>query len=135
MDNKYYTPKIEEFHVGFEYERYDFVNWNKGILTIEDLFSGSMEHGSALVSAIGCGHIRVKYLDIEDCVSLGWTHNRHDFEHIMGNYFTKDDYSFSIKDDCPLSIQQRYGDSCKFLFNGTVKNKSELKRLMEQLGI
>ena len=27
MENKYYIPKIEEFHVGFEYERINGTAW------------------------------------------------------------------------------------------------------------
>ena len=30
MDDKYYVPQIEEFHLGFEYEEIEFIYTDKG---------------------------------------------------------------------------------------------------------
>ena len=67
---KYYTPTIEEFHSGFEYEflmQYlNFYMWQKRVVepdhrSFENYFN-YIENNS----------IRVKYLDREDIESLGW---------------------------------------------------------------
>ncbi len=73
MVNKYYTPEIEEFHVGFEYEWFDGSDWNKVTQKYFDggLFNnGDGEHPFEYqLSDVG---IRVKYLDQEDIESLGF---------------------------------------------------------------
>ena len=85
MDDKYYTPEIEEFHVGFEYEQkpsftdgtvktqedFDREKWKKRIFKVgygpyinRALYGRNRDKGI-------CG-IRVKYLDREDIESLGF---------------------------------------------------------------
>ena len=68
---KYYTPKIEEFHVGFEYEQL-IVNrvrngkasvWvEKSISEIDDL--NKCVNGLSIEVNIAYKYIRVKHLDI-----------------------------------------------------------------------
>jgi len=71
MKNKYYTPTIEEFHVGFEYEYQDGVDkdnkdvWKKTICTKSDF--------RYLSKTKIKDFRRVKYLDREDIESLGFT--------------------------------------------------------------
>jgi len=64
-ENKYYTPEIEEFFVGFEYEVYDKLHgvWNK-------------ENNFFLQQGDFKDSIRVKHLDREDIESLGWEHDQ-----------------------------------------------------------
>ena len=75
-DLKYYTPSIEEFHVGFEYEYRNHDGtvknntvlnyWNKS--TISDLNELSyVERGLQTPN-----NTRVKYLDKDDIKSLGF---------------------------------------------------------------
>ena len=74
MENKYYTPDISEFHVGFEYERMNGADWEKAELTNVDCW-GTMSRGyekkieeiDSLIRSV-----RVKYLDREDIESLGF---------------------------------------------------------------
>ena len=63
-DNKYYTPSIEEFHVGFEYE---YVNSKT-----EGWTNTTFIRGRGFVEPYGDGEVRVKKLDQEDIESLGW---------------------------------------------------------------
>lgn len=155
MDKKHYTPTIDEFRVGFEYEQLHLndhpawkgepTTWNKEIVTEHDLFEDFQD-------CMENGLIRVKYLDMEDIESLGWT----DFQHSVNDW-----YKWNKTVECPISfytyqalllqhdipssgiriIGYEYEHEMKEdkngvnLFRGTIKNKSELKKLMTQLGI
>lgn len=68
---KYYTPDISEFHVGFEYEQIttnypDKNNWQKAVVRTE--------RDSPYQLWITNGTVRVKHLDQEDIESLGFEH-------------------------------------------------------------
>lgn len=151
-DNKYYTPSIEEFHVGFEYQhtglldinqiKEEFYNFNY------DLKDKSLEE---INYAINNNWIRVKYLDQEDIESLGWTFKS---TNKMRTWYTGSDnwfnntiptgnsgryWSFELSHDPEyngiiIKAGTNYGETDTF-FEGTIKNKSELKKLMEQLNI
>lgn len=139
IKEKYYTPSIEEFYVGFEYEEnvYNKVSetsannsWVKKIFSqetyihIEDDFN-----------------YRVKYLDQEDIESLGFkaTSPRYFIIAAPGSlgYFTEVvlDYRWFTSKDCKIYIRGKRGDEHENIFVGQIKNKSELKRLLKQLGI
>ena len=73
MENKYYTPTIEEFCVGFEYERMNGDKWCKDIISPNDLCSGrdGLENEFEEIYR-KLRDVRVKYLDKEDIESLGF---------------------------------------------------------------
>lgn len=141
MDNKYYTPKIEEFHIGFECEIKDIPppeeDWHQHIISKYNQFE-------LLEEWLEEKSIRVKWLDIEDCESLGWEQPDKN-----GWYHFKDNYRYRLylgsgmlppnSTHLELFIHSKTSDDDKPanspVFRGIVKNKSELKRLMEQLGI
>ncbi len=123
MDNTYYTPDITEFHVGFEYE--EFVKgegWVKRVHCFgEDITLN--KNGFCIDFP---DDYRVKYLDAEDIISLG-------FEEYSTNYFKKNTWAIevgypNIKRE---KIEIYLGYDCRF--KGTIKNKSELKKLLTQL--
>jgi hypothetical protein len=130
MENKYYTPTIEEFHVGFECEICDSNNdWSiaKSTLTSFDT--------DYLVEVIQKKRARVKYLDREDIESLGWisTTVSDGANYLMGGFY------FNITDNqghkWDVSIYSMDETNSQFHFLGRIKNKSELKKLMQQLQI
>lgn len=138
-NNKYYTPTIEEFHVGFEYTKKELIDKghnNTKLFINEDLIK----------SHFTTDDIRVKYLDKEDIESLGWefTGKTIDiwfkkegiFHAISGGHkFTEYKLHYGLHDHC-LYINAYFGGTDEGrLFEGIIKNKSELKRLMKQLGI
>ena len=137
MENKYYTPTIEEFHVGFEYEEETIIYTDKGWFTHKDLGwekkifdSTSYMENYYLSERVKRGlvgkcdpTIRVKYLDREDVESLG-------FAQTVEDQYTLDDIEFLIDDDLFVQIIKDDG----FLFQGTIKNKSELKRVLKMIG-
>lgn len=137
MENKYYTPDISEFHIGFECEstnnkkewfKFIFEQYNFTILDLELLNS----------------MYRVKYLNKEDIISLGW-----EAEYVLGNenkvaYYKKNQYwLYYNTETTKLTIvvpmrKLRKGDFIpeRVLVDKIhIKNKSELKVLLKQLNI
>lgn len=104
MENKYYTPDIQEFHVGFEYGhsdltvRYAIINLKSGEeegeselkrIWIKYIFSGNefdiWNSSFVFRDALMNDQIRVKYLDIDDINSLGFIESN-----AMNNLFYKE---------------------------------------------
>jgi hypothetical protein len=122
MENKYYTPTIEEFHVGFEYEVLstntdNIMKWIPNAHPInEDAISILLNHKA----------IRVNYLDKDDIESLGGVNLPDTSSFDIGVhqiYFQ--DYEFV----------EVYDELSRIIFQGKIKNKSELKRLLTMLNI
>lgn len=137
-NNKYYTPTIEEFHVGFEYELLTLKgDWLKSIIDTQSIFTVLRYYST---------NTRVKYLDQEDIESLGWNYTGRGvdlwfskegifFAVSGGHKFTEYKLQYGLHDN-RLKIEAFFGgESEGILFEGIIKNKSELKRLMKQLGI
>ena len=125
--SKYYTPSIEEFHVGFEYESSyleDYDTWKKEIIDTVDVgYFYSTYTGDAVPT-----EFRVKYLDREDIESLG-------FECMGGNWY-HDNKAYQIIGTWEsIEISRGQHEYRDVLFKGTTKNKSELKKILKMLGI
>jgi len=134
-DKVYYTPSIEEFHVGFEYE----INYNgKWFLKTIPIYPTTKEKYNEEV-------IRVKYLDREAIESLGWKcieqelttcprYNVYEFTlapHKLLTHYGGREYSI-------IHLEYKNYDNTKeypILRGCNIKNKSELKTLMEWLRI
>jgi len=145
-ENKYYTPEIEEFYVGFEYERFipksnstEEECWEKLSMSINYL---SLEE---LDNEIIEKEIRVKYLDKEDIESFGF---KHEGGKLIKNY--KDYFIYKVDNHKQYNLSYTYPnkilridiedlnmfeESMNYLFQGTIKNKSEFKKLLKQLNI
>ena len=127
-ENKYYTPNIEEFYVGFEYEYSTGANKWKHSKCVKSDFRELQWH-------IDNGFRRVKYLDKEDIESLGFSSTdpkSNYYSSIVGHssmsMFSRDDWDntrWCIRDDTFDII----------LFLGEIKNKSELKKVLKMIGI
>jgi len=120
MNDKYYTPSIEEFHVGFEYE-------STTSPTKEDWYKAVINNVDDLYDVFSYSNARVKHLDREDIESLGWAVGR-----LPWQYFDGIHNLVYLKNN-KYSINHIADEVC--LFYGTIKNKSELKVLLKQLGI
>ncbi len=137
--DKHYTPSIEEFHVGFEYEeKIEIDLWEKTSITQScdlEFVEDDLEHNNG-------SKIRVKYLDKEDIeevvvkVNPWWRYTRDD------NYYTA--WELSEYKEIWISINNPTGiwithinannseqNNVPFI----IKNKSELKVSMKQLNI
>lgn len=143
MKDKYYTPSIEEFRVGFEYELQNIENaqWRK--VTCRQGF-GAFDDD---IDDLEEGRIRVKYLDEEDLYSLGFEYNgepagckfRFKSKKILYPLNSEFDHRFFLELSSDLDIFrifQRYSSlDIISRFQGKIKNISELKVLLKQLGI
>ena len=85
--------------------------------------------------------IRVKYLDPEDIQDLGWICEDEDnflAPYVMKTYYLHYWKYFICKNDEITIEKENYCKIIQFnipLFMGIVKNKSELKKIMQQIGI
>ncbi len=141
MESKYYTPTIEEFHVGFEYEQKDVLTGDWVSLVVTPASSLI-----TLATLIEYSFVRVKYLDKEDIKSFGFT-TTEDFKdayHLANTmYMFKGYIIVQVKWNNKLLIlspnyyRDNSGNYNGFTthFKGDIKNKSELKVLLKQLNI
>ena len=145
--NKYYTPTIDEFRVGFKYEyrprlrqgllshidkKFEYVDYWKGDIfgkekTYMELLDefGNPYNFEDIIQYNKDGAIRVKYLDKEDIESFGFEYNT------SGNIYSKDNIVISIYPYRRLVIYKEKST----VFNGIIKNISELEVLLKQLQI
>lgn len=124
-NNNYYTPSIEEFHVGFEYDQtmvdnfWNIISWEKLIFNENNNFELIKKFKNLY---------RVKYLDQSDIESLGWKKSP---KYSFYEYKEHQLFFSNIKNPV-IAIYPGFGD---FSFKGIIKNKSELKKLMSMLNI
>ena len=174
---KYYTPKIEEFHVGFEFEisltsigGLDIVDFSKDPIQVQHIskpnhkiwekskvfFDTSYGFKNKLFRSIeqlkeilDDGNIRVKYLDKEDIESLGFKFlkneiNSNDLEYkelfekenigLVYNYNNKTVGMFTL-DLSKNGVYSEIQRDPNLVNRITIKNKSELKKLLKQLNV
>ena len=128
MKDKYYTPSIEEFHVGLEYQSMwglKGINeeWHDEVYSEKDSVSDLLET------------LRVKYLDSDDIEECDFIQTDPNF------YILNRDGAYllylQMADDsrCVIGlINKKDSGDWNRLFVGTIKNKSELKRTLKQIG-
>ncbi len=138
MENKtkYYTPGIEEFHVGFEYEYntdeylFGLLDRTNGIWKKEKFDALADQDGNTEISdiekLIPKNEIRVKHLDQKDIEELGWGLWK-ELEDVQYFRLGKKVISF-YPNDLIENIECEGGLL-------TIKNKSELRKLMQMLQI
>lgn len=145
MENKYYRPALEEFHVGFEYEiwtkvlvRDDFWGFkvNKYMFTEKYLTQAFFHHN--LFLDLQEDKIRVKCFDQSDIESFGWKQEFDMTAYILnsdsGGFQLYDEYDDSEGKGKYITIYDKEGNA-DVIFKGYIKNKSEFRRLMKQLNI
>ena len=128
MENKYYTPTIEEFHVGFEFES-NYVGFSSDLKWKKILLNNSHDwFWTAYKQDAVETEFRVKYLDKEDIESLGFTQITYDCYNLpIGD----EELRLLFENDIfKIFLADKYSD---MLFQGTIKNKSELKRVLKML--
>ena len=132
---EYYTPNLEEFHVGFEIELYNANGgyWGKYVVTEND-------RPVDFVNDIEGDCCRVKYLDTTDIKSLGWQpHSERNINYttFLELLFQKENKYLSFYPSnriIKIHNNEIYEDNITW-FDGKIKNKSELKKIMQQLDI
>lgn len=133
-NKKYYTPTVEEFHIGFEFE---YLTLRDGAATwIADTY-GKVVTSSYLLRQVMKTGVRVKHLDKEDIESLGWEYQGDDRDGRNLSFYEKgkfilNDYRPYEYEDIKIYVSRIHAQT---LFNGIIRNKSELKRIMAMIGI
>ena len=138
--SKYYTPSIEEFCIGFEYEisgpgdtifRKDKISSPREFIDMLEYFQG---YGA------GAEEIRVKYLDQEDIEELGFKleYTSHSSEFVSNEIFYDIFYGkCKIKihkiDDEKILIEKVSTKNKSVIFDGKIKNKSELSKILKMV--
>ena len=122
--SKYYTPELEEFHVGFEYEHEDdprIGTWKKEIVDENTNLKWFKEDCDV--------EHRVKCLDKEDIESLGFEYGEYSKARSGGETFELHNRYSDV-----WTIHAIGSDYREQIFKGVIKNKSELKRILKQVG-
>jgi hypothetical protein len=124
MENKYYTPEIEEFHVGFEcdiqpenIESFQSHRW-----CAENYFDLEASRFK----------VRVKYLDREDIESFGFEKDSGDYDYVNDN---QGQLEILHEDNRGMMIDISTGYGACQEFYGRLKNKSELKKELKKIGL
>lgn len=133
MDNKYYTPEIEEFCIGFEYEvaqidsQWVIHDWKKTTFDVNDKLEPIIEYP----------HLnRVKLLDKEDIESLGYTQDPHKYykdTFRKGCIYDKGSSSITLTKEGVYICLYSYPNTQKMSFK--IKNKRELEVLLKQMSL
>ena len=150
-ENKYYTPSLDEFYIGFRYEYYNNFSkrWIETVLEEEDYRQtetcGYINDETCPFSDVA--KLRVKHLDKEDLIELGFkpTYIKEAAEliggfdmHINEQYkillfLTGENHIFIFRLlHCDDPSTGRWKTD---LFDGKIKNKSELIKVLKMLGI
>ena len=138
IDKKFYVPNISEFHIGFEY-------WLKSKEpTSTKRVPIIIKNFSDVQDAIRCfasDDIVVKHLSKEDiesfgfvCVGIGEYQKLEDDT----NDFITVDTNFVDDLNVRICYEKSTGENVSTeytMFDGTIKNKSEFKKLLIQLNI
>jgi len=138
---KYYTPEIEEFHVGFEYEirdpdfqgQSDEEEWKKKVFDRSTLMD-TLQHWKFFQD------YRVKCLDEQDIKECGWKKSAEQRDLYSINWIDNPNEKKNAIWMAKVNENKYQITDCRHtwhfvLFVGTIKNKSELKRIMKMICI
>jgi hypothetical protein len=134
-ETKYYTPQIEEFHVGFECECSDEETGFAPITICADDLKNKLDEEYNFQEQ---GNIhpeyRVKYLDRDDIESFGfklWTYKGNEVGFMLNP--DEDGSIWVHRIEGKIKISTKFPDTTLYL--GKIKNKSALRVLLQQLEI
>lgn len=152
-EKRYYTPTIEEFHAGFEYEAKSLKDntWHPLVWGIERDHNNRIKDVLAQMEFfINTGQIRVKYLDKEDIEALGWKYVKtgDEFSNVALYFKIRTNEGFTSPDVYDMRFDPHNPGSLTITswtdgswgrnersMSFYAKNKSDLKKLMDFVGI
>ena len=153
-ENKYYTPEIDEFFVGFEFEE-----WENPAFTNEEWIAKKIEYFTDLDYVcipeidkhlenyvLGTSLFRVKHLDKEDLIELGFEYldeSENGITYVKSNvdtmqqilltkYYEEYRVGIALHD---MDVELPRTSIQIGTFGGAIKNKSELIKVLKMLGI
>lgn len=135
MELKYYVPKLSEFRIGFEYFQSD--TYAEPINLVRKIYNGGISVAALNIYLYEDCVIYAKYLDEQDIIDLGFEPSPDEPNEWFSSFKGNDSIQlyFNNKIDNPnlgLGISIYNYD---LIFDGYVKNKSELIILLKQLDI
>lgn len=151
--DKYYTPKLEELCTGLQLNLLDVEHyvWGSYVIT-------TLDKPTDFLDSIESDMARVKKLDEEDIKCFGFTKRLKDewigwSDYYLGEISGRIGYFLSatlhkprmddvykiylhryLAEDTKIESKLKEGDS-ELIYKGNIKNKFELKKLLEMLGI
>ncbi len=134
MENKYFTPDIEDFYIGYEYERFvpranatEEECWEKLVMSVNYLSLDDIDN------EIMEKEIRVPYLTKEQIEAEGWKfdYNLGDFDYYIKTVNDKEEYEleFCYKERININIWKRT------LYHGECKDINTFRKIIKLLGI
>jgi hypothetical protein len=139
-EKKYYVPEIEEFHYGFSYEvNMGNDNWTE--------FRCHSQTAGFYLERIAEKRLRVPYLSEQDILDEGWELiEPQDAKYTIDNYYSLSADLKNGNEDVRIEYKLRYweginsvamwsDDTDSEFFNGTIRNRSELRQIMRMVGI
>lgn len=145
---KYYTPHIDEFHNGFEYEVFQKGEINDEILTTFPVEKENVWHKYKIpdpflgynFSKLLQLKLRVKYLNTDDVLSLGFQlsaegKDKRLFSTVINEKYEPEHIKLTLifEGDIPIISISKNGISV--IEEMVCKNKSELKWILNRLSI
>jgi hypothetical protein len=133
VEPTYYIPELNEFRFGFEYDYREKKFWVKQKCNWDDHYPivewiKPAIRGKKEYRLYRADHkYRVKCLDSKDWNELGW-------EEIQEGEYYKGDF-YAKHDEENLQVVLLDEISGEQYYKGTIRNKSELERILELIGI
>ena len=136
-NNNYYTPSIEEFHVGSEYEQLEASDAANGPEPELSWVKKQVYHGFGCFDedrwALEENEIRVKYLDKEDIEELGFENKYYSDEHNTNLFEYAGVILVTLSYNWDTNLTNIISENTNF--KGVINNKSELKQVLKMLNI
>jgi hypothetical protein len=132
MENKYFTPDIEDFHVGYKFQLSDptFKEWINAVFDIDDPVS-NYDPLRWVAHRINLGKIRVPYLTKEQIQAEGWKPEK--------SYFRKNDlYLFFENNELEIDFGEPFtwdASDSDVRYKGECKDINTFRKIIKLLGI
>lgn len=146
MEAKYYVPELSELHHDFECEAFMENKWNGAIVQNRDgnfsIIKGFPKRTVELIVTEECipKKIRVKCLDRADIESCGWEQDSFSGDWSAFHLKSEKNYNYCLSIDLGYKVREskyfvKIINNNGTVFVGTIRNKSELRKIMQQCGI
>lgn len=136
MKETHYTPTIEEFHVGFEYEQKPYYYENQAYGDFKPSILSNAGTIQWIELELKAGNVRVKRLHKDDIVSLRWVFQKLEDNGVMRFTFYDRGINLELYYDTGTKltrIKLDHSDYGQIYFEGMIKNKSELIKIMKMI--
>ena len=159
-DPNHYTPEMEEFYLGYEFELYVRGGWEKKVWGEFEWNHSELEQFKDDYMKLAHAIVRTPFLTKEQIEAEGWRHTGGKLISSAAQYFKKSVGEYIEDDDCTgfeyrmyytasthrMSIDAltiSYGEArnscyegdCDTVFKGEIKSINEFRTLMKWIGI